>query len=55
VHAEDAEAVLAELAPARAAAMARAAELTAARSGPPPDITPVDPADYLEHLDDPAG
>lgn len=50
VHAEDAEAVLAELAPARAAALARAAELTAARSGPPPDITPVDPADYLEHV-----
>jgi len=48
VHAADAEAVLAELAPARAAAMARAVELTAARSGPPPDITPVDPADYLE-------
>ena len=55
VHAEDAEAVLAELAPARAAALARAAELTAARSGPPPDITPVDPADYLEHVPESGG
>ena len=54
VHADDAEAVLAELAPARAAATARAAELTEARSGPPPDITPVDPGDYLE-MDDPGG
>lgn len=55
VHAEDAEAVLAELAPARAAALARAAELAAARTGPPPDITPVDPADYLEHVPESGG
>ena len=55
VHADDAEAVLAELAPARAAAMDRAVELTAARSGPPPDITPVDPADYLEIGPGPGG
>lgn len=55
VHPEDAEAVLAELAPARAAAMARAAELTAARMGPPPDITPVDPQDYLDHVPETGG
>lgn len=55
VHADDAEAVLAELAPARATALALAAELTAARSGPPPDITPVEPADYLEHVPETGG
>lgn len=50
VHQDDAAAVLAELAPARAAALAKAKELGAAREGPPADITPVDPQDYLDHV-----
>jgi len=50
VHADDAPRVLAELAPARAAAVGVAKALTEARQAPPPDITPVDPQDYLDHV-----
>lgn len=50
VHPEDAPAVLAELAPARAAAVSRAKALTEARMAPPADVTPVDPQDYLDHV-----
>lgn len=50
VHAEDAPRVLAELGPAREAAVAKAKALTEARMAPAPDITPVDPQDYLDHV-----
>ena len=54
VPAEEAEELLGLLAPAREQALARAAELAAARAGPPPDAEPVDPEDYLTHVP-PAG
>ena len=47
---EDAAELLAMLRPARAAALARADELAAARAGPPPDVEPVNPEDYLTHV-----
>lgn len=50
VHPEDAPKVLAELEPARDAAIGVAKALTAARQAPPADITPVDAQDYLDHV-----
>ena len=47
---EDAAELMAMLRPARAAALARADELAAARAGPPPDVEPVNPEDYLTHV-----
>lgn len=50
VPADEAEALLQVLAPARAAALALAAELAAARKGPPPDADPVVAEGYLQHV-----
>jgi hypothetical protein len=50
VHPDDAPRVLAELGPAREAAVGVAKALTEARKAPPADITPVDPQDYLDHV-----
>lgn len=50
VPAEEAAELLVLMAPARAAALARAAELAALRAGPPPDAEPVDAEEYLAHV-----
>lgn len=53
VPAEEAAELLVLMAPARAAALARAAELAALRAGPPPDAEPVDAEEYLTHVPGP--
>jgi hypothetical protein len=50
VPAEEAAELLVMMAPARASALARAAELAALRAGPPPDAEPVDAEEYLTHV-----
>ena len=50
VPAEVAVELLVLMAPARAAALARAAELAKLRAGPPPDAEPVDAEEYLTHV-----
>ncbi len=47
---EEAVELLVLMAPARAAALARAAELAKLRAGPPPDAEPVDAEEYLTHV-----
>ena len=50
VAAEDAVELAVILRAAKAMAAARADELAAARAAPPPDVEPVNPEDYLQHV-----
>ena len=47
---EEAVELVAILAPGRAVALEHAAELKAARAGPPPDSAPIQAEDYLDHV-----